>query len=141
MLFALFDTYEAEAKRTLEAGKVLPAYDYVLKCSHAFNLLDARGAISVTERTRFIGRVRDLARLSAQAYLAQREAQGFPLLKGTAMGTTEAKGATGSTPGITKEAGKETHRQLIGSNDRANLSSRVAVAPQLIDELYVCLRK
>jgi glycyl-tRNA synthetase alpha chain len=81
MLFRLFDTYEAEAERTLETGLVLPAYDYVLKCSHAFNLLDARGALSVTERTRFIGRVRDLARLSAQAYLAQREEQGFPLLK------------------------------------------------------------
>ncbi|MHB8840569.1 MAG: glycine--tRNA ligase subunit alpha [Candidatus Aquicultor sp.] len=81
MFFGLFDTYEAEAKRTLEAGLVLPAYDYVLKCSHAFNLLDARGALSVTERTRFIGRVRDLARMSAQAYLTQREEQGFPLLK------------------------------------------------------------
>jgi glycyl-tRNA synthetase alpha chain len=81
MLFSLFDAYEAEAKRTLEAGLVLPAYDYVLKCSHAFNLLDARGALSVTERTRFIGRVRDLARQSAQIYLAQREEQGFPLLK------------------------------------------------------------
>jgi len=81
MLFGLFDTYEAEARRTLEAGLVLPAYDYVLKCSHTFNLLDARGALSVTERTRFIGRVRDLARMSAQAYLTQREEQGFPLLK------------------------------------------------------------
>jgi len=80
MLFGLFDTYEAEAKRTIEAGLVLPAYDYVLKCSHSFNLLDARGALSVTERTRFIGRVRDLARLVAHTYFAQREEQGFPLL-------------------------------------------------------------
>ncbi|MBE0447788.1 MAG: glycine--tRNA ligase subunit alpha [Actinobacteria bacterium] len=81
MLFNLFDTYEAEAKRTLEAGLVLPAYEYVLKCSHTFNLLDARGALSVTERTRFIGRVRDLARQSAQLYIAHRKEQGFPLLK------------------------------------------------------------
>ncbi|MDI6817119.1 MAG: glycine--tRNA ligase subunit alpha [Actinomycetota bacterium] len=81
MLFALFDTYEAEAKHILDNDLVFPAYEYVLKCSHAFNLLDARGALSVTERTRFIGRVRDLARLVAHAYYEQREAQGFPLLK------------------------------------------------------------
>lgn len=81
MLFALFDMYEKEAVRIIENGLILPAYDYVLKCSHSFNLLDARGAISVSERTAFIGRVRNLARLCAQAYLAQREKLGFPLLK------------------------------------------------------------
>ncbi len=79
MLFDLFDRYEAEARRVIEKGLVLPAYDYTLKCSHTFNLLDARGAISVTERTRFIGRVRDLARRVAEAYTAQREALGWPL--------------------------------------------------------------
>ncbi|WP_025321200.1 glycine--tRNA ligase subunit alpha [Deferrisoma camini] len=79
MLFDLFDRCEAEAKRVIEKGLVLPAYDYTLKCSHTFNLLDARGAISVTERTRFIGRVRDLARRVAEAYTAQREALGWPL--------------------------------------------------------------
>ncbi|KLU65978.1 MULTISPECIES: glycine--tRNA ligase subunit alpha [Desulfosporosinus] len=76
-----FDMYEREAKRVVEKGLVLPAYDYVLKCSHTFNLLDARGAISVTERTSYIGRVRALARLCAQAYVEQREKLGFPLLK------------------------------------------------------------
>ncbi len=81
-LFTLFDLYEAEAKRLIELGLVLPGYDFVLKCSHAFNLLDARGAISVSERTRFIGRVRTLARLAAQGYLAEREKLGFPMLKG-----------------------------------------------------------
>src|SRR5450759_3429225 len=70
MLRSLFDTFEAESRRTLEAGEVLPAYDYVLKCSHAFNLLDARGAIAVTERVAFIGRVRALARACAEAYVA-----------------------------------------------------------------------
>ncbi|RMG89006.1 MAG: glycine--tRNA ligase subunit alpha [Candidatus Dadabacteria bacterium] len=79
MLFELFDRYEAEARRIIDKGLVLPAYDYTLKCSHTFNLLDARGAISVTERTRFIGRVRDLARRVAEAYVAQREAMGWPL--------------------------------------------------------------
>jgi glycyl-tRNA synthetase alpha chain len=64
-----------------EKGLVLPAYDYCLKCSHTFNLLEARGAISVTERTQYIARVRNLARLSAEAYFKQREAMGFPLLK------------------------------------------------------------
>ncbi|WP_407307232.1 glycine--tRNA ligase subunit alpha [Desulfosporosinus sp. SB140] len=76
-----FDMYEREAKRVVEKGLVLPAYDYVLKCSHTFNLLDARGAISVTERTSYISRVRALARLCAQAYVEQREKLGFPLLK------------------------------------------------------------
>ncbi|HBG01037.1 MAG TPA: glycine--tRNA ligase subunit alpha [Firmicutes bacterium] len=82
MLFTLFDLYEAEAKRLIEFGLVLPGYDFVLKCSHTFNLLDARGAISVSERTRFIGRVRALARMAAQGYLGEREKLGFPLLKG-----------------------------------------------------------
>lgn len=76
-----FDMYEKEAERTVKNDLVVPAYDYVLKCSHTFNLLEARGAISVTERTGYIGRVRNLARLCAQAYVAQREELGFPLLK------------------------------------------------------------
>ncbi|MDK2855803.1 MAG: glycyl-tRNA synthetase alpha chain [Bacillota bacterium] len=80
-LFSLFDTYERTARRLLEKELVLPAYDYILKCSHTFNLLDARGAISVTERTSFIGRVRALARECAQAYVRQREKLGFPLLR------------------------------------------------------------
>ena len=81
MLFSLFTTYEKEARRLLEKELVLPGYDYVLKCSNAFNLLDARGAISVAERTAYIGRVRNLARLCAQNYLAQRERMGFPLCR------------------------------------------------------------
>ncbi len=76
-----FEMYEKEAKRVVERGLVLPAYDYVLKCSHTFNLLEARGAISVTERTGYIGRVRTLARLCAEAYVEQREKLGYPLLK------------------------------------------------------------
>lgn len=81
-LFTLFDMYETEAQRLIERDLVLPGYDYVLKCSHVFNLLDARGAISVTERTYFIKRVRALARHAAQKYLAEREQLGFPMLKG-----------------------------------------------------------
>ena len=93
--FTAFDQCEAEAKRLLWRGSdpaakdakpdamkalVMPAYDFVVKAAHRFNVLDARGAISVTERQRFIGRVRGLARLVAETYLAQREALGFPLL-------------------------------------------------------------
>jgi glycyl-tRNA synthetase alpha chain len=80
-LFTLFDLYEEEASRLIDAGLVLPGYDYVLKCSHVFNLLDARGAISVSERTRYIARVRALARQAAQGYLASREQLGYPLLQ------------------------------------------------------------
>jgi len=76
-----FDDYEREAKRLLEGGLVLPAYDMCLKSSHTFNLLDARGAVSVNERARYIGRVRALARACAKAYLQSREALGFPLIK------------------------------------------------------------
>ncbi|MFH1077291.1 MAG: glycine--tRNA ligase subunit alpha [Pseudomonadota bacterium] len=83
MLFKMFNLYEAEAKHVLAEGIVLPAYEYTLKCSHTFNLLDARGAISVTERTRYIGRVRDLARECGRQYLAKREEMGFPLIPKT----------------------------------------------------------
>ncbi|MDO4203692.1 MAG: glycine--tRNA ligase subunit alpha [Selenomonadaceae bacterium] len=80
LLFELFDKYEAEAVRVIGEGAVHPAYDYVLKCSHAFNLLDARGAISASERTAYIGRVRKLARMCAKAYLEQREKLGYPMM-------------------------------------------------------------
>ncbi len=75
-----FEDYEKEAKRMISEGFPIPAYDFVLKASHAFNLLDARGIISVTERTSYIGRIRDLARQVAEAYIKSRQEQGFPLL-------------------------------------------------------------
>jgi glycyl-tRNA synthetase alpha chain len=81
MLLNLFNQYENEAKSVIEFDLVLPAYEYCLKCSHTFNLLDARGAISVTERTGYIARIRNLARLCSEGYLKQREEMGFPLLK------------------------------------------------------------
>lgn len=85
MLFKLFDMYEAETKKVIAAGLVQPAYDYALKCSHTFNLLDARGAISVTERQSYIGRVRAMAKMCAEAYVAQREKLGYPMLKDEAI--------------------------------------------------------
>ena len=81
MLRELFDKFEAECRACIDAALPMPAYDYCLKCSHAFNLLDARGAIGVAERANYIGRVRALAKLSAEAYLKEREELGFPLLK------------------------------------------------------------
>lgn len=81
VLFDLFAKYEGEALRIVKQGLVLPAYEFCLKCSHTFNLLDARGVISVTERTGYIGRIRNIARECAKAYVAQREALGHPLLK------------------------------------------------------------
>jgi glycyl-tRNA synthetase alpha chain len=79
-LFSWFDTCERESQRLIELGLPLPAYEQMLKASHTFNLLDARHAISVTERQRFILRVRTLARSAAQAYYDRREALGFPML-------------------------------------------------------------
>jgi glycyl-tRNA synthetase alpha chain len=81
MLFEHFNQFEREARRLIEAGLPLPGYEMVMKCSHTFNLLDARGAISTTERAAYIGRVRAVARLVAQAYFDSREALGFPMLK------------------------------------------------------------
>ncbi|BAD79837.1 glycyl-tRNA synthetase alpha chain [Synechococcus elongatus PCC 6301] len=81
LLFQLFGLYEQEATQLIEKGLVHPSLDYVLKCSHSFNLLDARGLISVTERTRYIGRIRNMARQVAKLYLEQREQLGFPLLQ------------------------------------------------------------
>ena len=81
MLFRHFGEYESEAKRLIGEQCVLPGYEMVMKASHTFNLLDARGAISVTERAAYIGRVRTLARAVAEAYYASRERLGFPMLK------------------------------------------------------------
>ena len=81
MVSAMFNSCEGECRKLLDKGLVLPAYDYCMKSSHLFNLLDARGAISIAERTGYIGRVRALARACASAYIEFRESIGFPLLK------------------------------------------------------------
>jgi len=80
VLLGQFALFEAEAKRLMALHLALPAYEMVLKCSHTFNLLDARGAISVTERAAYIGRIRNLARAIAQSYFESRERLGFPML-------------------------------------------------------------
>ena len=88
-LINAFNNYEADALKLVDKGLILPSYDYCLKCSHTFNLLDARKAISVAERTRYIGRIRNIARKVAQRYLEQREEMGFPLLEKKASETGE----------------------------------------------------
>jgi glycyl-tRNA synthetase alpha chain len=92
LLFRHFGEFEAEAKRLMDAQCVVPAYEMVMKSSHAFNLLDARGAISVTERAAYIGRVRNLARAVAQAYYESRERLGFPMAKQPAADKKTARG-------------------------------------------------
>ena len=79
-LFEQFVFFETEAMRLLDAKLSLPGYEMILKAGHTFNLLDARGAISVTERAAYIGRIRNLSRLVATAYVEAREALGFPML-------------------------------------------------------------
>lgn len=81
MLLEFFNQYEQEALRLIKLGLVHPAYDYVLKCSHTFNLLDARGAVSVTERASYLSRIRSMAHKIARAFVSEREKLGFPLLK------------------------------------------------------------
>ncbi len=98
-LLKLFDLYEQEARRLIDDDLVLPAYDQCIKTSHCFNVLDARGAISVTERATYIGRIRGLARACAEGWIRHREAKGFPLLARTspqrARGTKRALSPTG----------------------------------------------
>ena len=81
MLLNLFDTFETEAKKQLANGLVNPAYDYILKCSHTFNLLDARGAVSVTERAGYLSRIRNMAKSVAKVFVAERKKLGYPLIK------------------------------------------------------------
>lgn len=95
-LFRFFNMYEEEAARALEEALVFPAYDYILKCSHTFNLLEARGAISITERTGYISRVRKLARKCAQAYYNERKRLRFPMLK-------QAASLVGNRDGASRE--------------------------------------
>jgi len=80
MLLENFEKFETEAKRCIEGNLVHPAYDYILKCSHTFNLLDARGAVSVTERAGYLHRIRNMAKSVAKIFVAEREKLGYPLL-------------------------------------------------------------
>jgi glycyl-tRNA synthetase alpha chain len=109
-LFEMFKQWEKDALRLLDAGLVLPGYDGVIKCSHLFNLLDARGAISVSERVGYIGRVRKLARTAARAWAEQRRAMEYPLL------TDEAERAKWVKPAAEAEAAGGAGRGVAAAN-------------------------
>jgi len=139
-LTQLYNLYEAEAQNALERGLVIPAHDYVLKCSHAFNVLDARGAVGVTERARYFARMRELARAVSEAYVKQREEMGFPLLKRPSVVAPQRPSEEG-----TKSIDAKTPRRLdavleIGTEElpAGDLDSAIAqlekLAPKLLAE-------
>ena len=133
-LSAHFDHCEAEAKRLIERRLALPGYEMVMKCSHSFNLLDARGAISVTERAAMIGRVRSLARLVAQAFQASREALGFPLVasqKRIEPASRPAAEPLGSAEGSHRSA------EPLGSAEGSHRSAEPATGGDASDALLV----
>jgi len=147
-LKAMYDLFEAEARDLIKAGLVIPAYDYVLRCSHTFNLLDARGAIGVTERAHYFARMRDLAREISVAYVAQREEMGHPWLKAVeglkapgllargqkVKGSKVAKAVEPLTEPATflLEIGTE---ELPAADLDAALDQLRAAVPELLDEL------
>lgn len=135
----MFDLYKAEAEACLAEGLVVPAHDYVLKCSHAFNTLDTRGAIGVTERQAFFGQMRDLARKVAQAYLEQRKELEYPLLRKTdgnqkAVRRTQVPASSNKVEPFLLEIGVE--ELPAGDLDSAIEQLSVSV-PKLLDELHL----
>jgi glycyl-tRNA synthetase len=136
-LTQLYNLFEAEAENALERGLVIPAHDYVLKCSHTFNVLDARGAIGVTERARYFARMRELARRVAEAYVKQREEMGFPLLK-----RPSVIAAQRPSEGVAKGIDAKTPRRLdavleIGTEElpAGDLDSAIAQLEELTPRL------
>ncbi|RME89560.1 MAG: glycine--tRNA ligase subunit beta [Anaerolineae bacterium] len=134
----MYELFEAEAKAALEEGLILPAYDYVLKCSHTFNILDTRGAVSVAERQAYFRRMRALARRVAEAYVEERKALGYPLLKETAARrtqTVQAKPSTVHQPSsFLLEIGTEELPAADVDTAQEQLATRV---PTLLEELHL----
>lgn len=137
-LNVLYGLYEAEARACMERGLVIPAYDYVLRCSHTFNLLDSRGAVGVTERASYFARMRDLSRQIAQLYVRQREEMGFPFLqKGTVAGEVRAEP---EAPPPAETDGPETFLLEIGTEElpvadlALTLEQLRAAVPRILDE-------
>ena len=138
----MYDLFEAEANACLDLGLVLPAHDYVLKCSHTFNVLDTRGAVGVTERQALFGRMRDLSRRVAEAYVEQRQQLEFPWLKNEAE-QAGVEAATVSRPHLVQQAGPAPFLLEIGTEELpdADLESAryqlEALFPALLDDLYL----
>ena len=133
----MYDLFESEAVRAIDAGLVLPAHDYVLKTSHTFNILDTRGAVGVTERQALFGRTRDLARRVAETYLEQRQAAGFPWLEPSSDEAKPAGGVPGTeipteTAPFLLEVGTE---ELPAADLSEALSQLAANVPAMLDDL------
>jgi len=116
-LAQMYDLYEAEARRCLDAGLVIPAHDYVLRCSHTFNLLDTRGAIGVTERATYFHRMRDLSRQVAEAYVEQRQRMEYPWLKEEAGRRTQDARITHHESRITNHESPLTFLLEVGTEE------------------------
>lgn len=131
----MYQLFQAEAEAALAQGLVLPAHDYVLKCSHTFNILDTRGAVGVTERQQLFSQMRDLSRRVAEAYVAQRQAMGFPWLTPAAEANAAAAvvmGATGAAADWLLEIGVE---EMPFADLEAALTQLRGRVPTLLDEL------
>jgi glycyl-tRNA synthetase len=111
----MYNLYEAEAKDCMERGLVIPAYDYVLRCSHTFNILDSRGAVGVTERASFFARMRDVTRQVARLYVEQREVMGYPFLP--AGGAEVAQETATAVPAPTPRSRPATFLLEVGSEE------------------------
>lgn len=140
----MFRLYEEEANLALDKGLVLPAHDYILKCSHNFNILDTRGAVGVTERQALFARMRDLSRRTAEAYIAQREALGFPWLEkqvGKAAQSVKAD-AQMDLPAVQKSEGPSDYLLEIGTEElpAADLESALQQLERLVPETLADLR-
>ncbi len=136
----VYDTFETEAKRALEAGLVIPAHDYNLKCSHLFNVLDARGSIGVTERATFFHRTRDMARRISAAYIEQRQRLEYPFMKVPNWETKPPSTASAVPPRIEPSAPTpfllEIGAEELPSGDLSDaLSQLERAAPELLDDL------
>ena len=137
----MYNLYEAEAKSAIAAGLVIPAHDYVLRCSQTFNLLDARGAVGVTERAHYFGRMRDLARLVSDLYAAQRMQMKYPFLNAE-QGTVNDEGGTERDTGaeVAAIAGEADLLLEIGCEELpvgdvlSAIAQLQAAAPKLLDE-------
>ena len=138
----MFQLYEAEANLALDQGLVLPAHDYILKCSHNFNILDTRGAVGVTERQALFGRMRDLSRRSAEAYVAQREAMGFPWLEKSTAQKSEKVDAQMSLPQAAEITEAADFLLEIGIEElpAADLESALSQISQLAETMLDDLR-
>jgi glycyl-tRNA synthetase len=133
----MYDLFDAEARACLESGLVLPAYDYVLKCSHTFNVLDTRGAVSVAERQAFFRRMRELARRVAEAYVEERKSLGYPLLKPQAESVRKLERSnvqTAQPANFILEIGVEELPAADVDSAREQLATRV---PALLEELHL----